>query len=75
LKKGDLGGFENLQPEGIYGKRYKYLSDPFSLYGGSNPMLVLKRNKMQGPTWASGRGQSGHLSPPRHRWPHIFADS
>jgi hypothetical protein len=23
LKKGDLGGFENLQGEGIYGKRYK----------------------------------------------------
>jgi hypothetical protein len=22
LKKGDLGGFENLQGEGIYGKRY-----------------------------------------------------
>jgi hypothetical protein len=22
LKKGDLGGFENLQLEGIYGKRY-----------------------------------------------------
>jgi hypothetical protein len=25
LKKGDLGGFENLQKEGIYGKRYKSL--------------------------------------------------
>jgi hypothetical protein len=24
LKKGDLGGFENLQGEGIYGKRYMF---------------------------------------------------
>jgi hypothetical protein len=24
LKKGDLGGFENLQGEGIYGKRYSF---------------------------------------------------
>jgi hypothetical protein len=26
LKKGDLGGFENLQGEGIYGKRYNLVS-------------------------------------------------
>jgi hypothetical protein len=25
LKKGDLGGFENHQTEGIYGKRYNHL--------------------------------------------------
>jgi hypothetical protein len=28
LKKGDLGGFENLQTEGIFGKRYNIKFGP-----------------------------------------------
>jgi hypothetical protein len=38
LKKGDLGGFENLQGEGIYGKRYN-LKYKIFLYAQDDKML------------------------------------